>query len=144
MNYIVFISVDLHETQRGTFSHKVKHENSNRHSLGGVLSLGSPTDFDSNNNNTVTSKTFGQHGVFSSARNYEQRSLYRGIYGTYTDEDDSTQTIDNRLCIKDGNQKAGKDWVIQNVDGITRFDVIFSPSERGYEEAERDLPKGRF
>ena len=39
-------------------------------------------------------------------------------------------------------ERSSKEWVVHNVNGITRFDVVFSPSKFKYEEAERDTPKG--
>ena len=53
-------------------------------------------------------------------------------------------TVRDKSLTKDEVLSKEKDWVIQNVDGITRFDVVFSPSKLRYEEAERETPKGIF
>ena len=128
---------------------------SNRHSVGSILSWETSKDIDNNNNpysnynnnnndsiNDTNSRTFSPRETFSRSRNSEQRWSYHGNYTTYSDGEEKMQTGNNKSQNKDENTSKGKDWVVQNVNGITRFDVVFSPSKFKYEEAERDVPKG--
>lgn len=69
---------------------------------------------------------------------------YQGSYTAYSDEEDGANAKGDWLDSKSKGKNNNKEWVIQNVDGITRFDVVFSPSKLKYEQAERDSPNGRY
>ena len=58
----------------------------------------------------------------------------------YAEDEEKPPVFQNGSHKKEERSK--KEWVVQNVNGITRFDVVFSPSKFKYEEAERDSPKG--
>ena len=67
---------------------------------------------------------------------------YDGSSTKYSGGDEQHQIVRNRSHNAEESMSKKKDWLIQNVNGITRFDVVFSPSKFKYEEAEREIPKG--
>ncbi|XP_065054654.1 interaptin-like [Rhopilema esculentum] len=127
-----------------------RHDNSllenhhmNRHSTGSILAWETASDY--NNNSTLQNDNGSERdsrlGNSSHTRWFEKRLSYNEK-STERQHDDET----NRIVHSNethGSSRKQRDWVVQNMNGITRFDVVFSPTKSRYQEAEREYTQGR-
>ncbi len=90
----------------------------NRNSTGSILSWETHADI---NNNKESTKL-------------QERDRRRNLSDSLCTENDSWKRLsfpgEVSDCVEKRSGKEGKNWIVHNLDGITRFDVVFSPSKQ--------------
>ena len=121
-----------------------KNDQFNRHSTGSLLSWDTATD----HNNNDARFTGDASDTSSPQRCHEYRHSYHdgSLKKDVSDEEENHLTSSGYFArSKNGNSRDRRDWIVQNMDGITRFDVVFSSPKNTHEEPERETPsRGEF
>lgn len=121
-----------------------KNEQFNRHSTGSLLSWDTATDH--NNNDARFSDEVSD--TYSPQKCHEYRHSYHdGLFKKDVSDDEENHLKSSGYFTgpKGGNSRDSRDWIVQNMDGITRFDVVFSSPKNMHEKPERDTPsRGKF
>ena len=129
-----------------------KHDNGlrvnhhmNRHSTGSILAWETASDLN-NNSSTLQNDDGSERDTrlenASHTRWFEKRLSYNEK-STERQHDDEANRILHGSETR-GSSRKQRDWVVQNMNGITRFDVVFSPTQSRYQEAEREYSQGNL